>query len=592
MPLHANATITVITSESFTNASTTPNGFIYGYGQSSATTNPCLTAGSSSTPATSIPGCAAAAIDSVGSGALRLTNNQGNQAGFIINTMPHAAINGLQIEFDYFSWGGSAAGGGGGNADGLSFFFIDGSQSPTQAGGFGGSLGYAVHTPAAGLVGGFADVGFDEFGNYSNPTEGRVGGPGPEAPTVAIRGSASSNYAYVTGYQYNGSTAGTLPFQLSSPNATSRPTQPIHIRLTLSAASIFTVDIDNITPTCPCNAYVRYIQPTNLNSIAGQASFPTTFKYGFAASTGGSTNYHEVRNFSATTAPPDITITKTHAAAFPQNGTSAWTIGTQVTSLGGPAPDPITVTDTLPTGFTLNGSATGTSWSCSSTGTPPTVTCTYTPTGPGVAPGTQLPNITIPVNVPNQSNTQYINTATVSTTQIAKLSPTTAQDTVSTNTAVPLIQLFKRIVQIVRTYHNINYTAGTIVPTPDPTAAALATMKGTANYQPGFLPGDVVTYAIYFRNIGGLAASATAFSDVIPGQFNIASLVNSGTTNGGTNNLGFTCCSNPTVSIAGNYSLTNTDTINYAMATPLPIATPSGTAAPIQGYFSYSVSLP
>ena len=57
-------------------------------------------------------------------------------------------------------------------ADGISFFLIDGTATPTKAGGFGGSLGYAQNTspPAPtipGIVGGYLGVGLDEFGNYS-----------------------------------------------------------------------------------------------------------------------------------------------------------------------------------------------------------------------------------------------------------------------------------------------------------------------------------------------------------------------------------------------------------------------------------------
>ncbi len=64
----------------------------------------------------------------------------------------------------------------------------DGQATPI-AGGWGGSLGYAQHTAfgSVGMNGGYTAFGFDTYGNFSNPIEGRVGGPGfrPYSSTYA-----------------------------------------------------------------------------------------------------------------------------------------------------------------------------------------------------------------------------------------------------------------------------------------------------------------------------------------------------------------------------------------------------------------------
>ena len=138
-------------------------------------------------------------------------------------------------------------------------------------------------------------MGIDEFGNYSNPTEGRVGGPGYTANSVAVRGpgSGSTGYAYIAG-------SDTLKQSLDRTKVTKRPNQDsehyrrAQVRLEPSSSG-YTVA-----------AYVQFGQNTPLIEVVpptliGQNP-PATLKMGFAASTGGATNYHEVRDLSLSTA--------------------------------------------------------------------------------------------------------------------------------------------------------------------------------------------------------------------------------------------------------------------------------------------------
>lgn len=127
-------------------------------------------------------------IDPGGQGWLRLTNNSGDQTGFAYNDTSFDLSGGLLIQYDYVTWGGTGA-------DGYSVFLFDAGVNTFNIGAFGGSLGYAQKLPPAvptavpGISGGYVGIGVDEYGNFSNPTEGRYLGPGAYPNTVTVRGS-------------------------------------------------------------------------------------------------------------------------------------------------------------------------------------------------------------------------------------------------------------------------------------------------------------------------------------------------------------------------------------------------------------------
>lgn len=140
---------------------------------------------------------------SIISNRMRLTEAITNQATAVTyQRIFPAAGNLVTVEFDYYAWANLTGNG----ADGVSVIFSDATVTP-RTGGFGGSLGYAQRTDTnpdtPGFAGGWLGVGLDEWGNYSNATEGRQGGPGFRQQAVAIRGSESANYQYLVGTAAN-----------------------------------------------------------------------------------------------------------------------------------------------------------------------------------------------------------------------------------------------------------------------------------------------------------------------------------------------------------------------------------------------------
>ncbi len=386
----------VLIEETFANPTVTnPGSYTYGIGQTlpgePISDPPCLTAAPlvPAPPTTGtgvgIAGCrtdttnAGALPDPAGTGVLRLTSSKNDQGGFVLFNQNIPSNEGLIISFDFFIYNGNGA-------DGLSFFLIEGTASPQRAGAFGGSLGYAqknVPEDIPGLVGGYVGIGLDEFGNFSNPVEGRVGGRGFTPDSVAIRGSAGP---MATGYRYLTGT-GTLPGGIDNPNATFRAAAKRTARITLTPNNQISVDIDFGNGT-----FVNVIPPYDLNTAPGQADLPPTFKFGFAASTGDVRNIHEIQNLRITSFPPDLRITQTGSASFTIGKQGSYTLSVRNSPSTGSTSGLITVTDTLPPGFNFV-SVTGTNWNCSANGS--TVSCTYT--GIRLRPGEAAPSITIKV---------------------------------------------------------------------------------------------------------------------------------------------------------------------------------------------------
>lgn len=473
----------------------------------SLNTIPCLTAGDATTVTGSglLQSCGLG--ETSGTGVLRLTTAGQDQATFVFYNYAIPSSSGLDISFDFFSYGGNPFNNS--NGDGITFFLFDGATPNAAAapGSFGGSLGYAQKNPPGGLqdglVNGVLGVGFDEYGNLANDNEGRgsgsVGTPGNctaaglPAPandvvrdSVTVRGAGSGQ----SGYCFLGNSGSLAPGNPGSPNgidvpsATTRAPAQRTARILLNNG-LLTVSINGVP--------LPGLNNLNILSFPGQA-IPPTLKFGFASSTGNATNIHEIRNLtinSVTNAPgPDLAIAKTSVpASFAAGGTGEYNL--TVTNVGQNSTfGPVTVTDTLPPGFTLAPTQPGNpGWNCSAPAPGTVVTCVYTgdalstnpQTDPPLDPG-EVQTLRLRVNVPAALN-NYTNTATVATDGDA---------------------------------NPANNTASLVTPVTDIINATKAAALVDANNDGAANAGEAINYSINIANLSSSPTTNTVFSDPIP----------------------------------------------------------------------------
>lgn len=224
---------------------------------------------------------AAEGLDPPNEGWLRLTNDEGNQRGFAFINKSFPSTLGVQVELEYKMYrSGSEPG-----ADGFTIFLFDGEvgEEEFRIGGYGGSLGYNRGN-GEGLHGAYLGIGFDVYGNFTQED-------GLLKNRVVIRGSERTDYRQIAKAQ--------TPEAMDIKERTSRPSDDVFYRK---------VQV-RIEPT-PDNRYHVWVgwktKKTDasytklLEATINEKPFET-LKLGFAASTGGSVNYHEIRDVVATT---------------------------------------------------------------------------------------------------------------------------------------------------------------------------------------------------------------------------------------------------------------------------------------------------
>jgi len=225
------------------------------------------------------------------SGRLRLTSNANNvSTASALQRLFPAKGNFIQVEFDYYAYNGSGA-------DGIAVILSDATQTP-QPGGFGGSLGYAQLNDSSNKVNGFAGgwlgIAVDEYGNFSNPTEGRLGGSELIRDSVSIRGSGIG----LNGYRYLRGTERSLNPEVD--DASSRAASPGHrYRLTIDARIQGQVLVTVERKTGSSFEILPNLDRYNVMATGNsQAALPERFYLSLTGSTGGSSNIHEIDNLN------------------------------------------------------------------------------------------------------------------------------------------------------------------------------------------------------------------------------------------------------------------------------------------------------
>jgi gliding motility-associated-like protein len=234
---------------------------------------------------------AARGIDSPGNGWLRLTDDTGDQLGYVLAEGSYSSKLGLTVEFDFVVWTSTSST----PADGFSVFLFDGSVSDSdfRPGGKGGALGYLPRDPESGQSNSYIGIGIDEFGNYTNYVNN---GFHPNAITVC--GPSNEDYTFLASTFSNfenAKDAALINTSISfSELSHSRPSEnqyfrKVKIELIPSGFGSMTANVYlkiDIT-----GAFLHVLGPVNITSPV-----PDFLRIGFAGVTGGSTAVHEVRN--------------------------------------------------------------------------------------------------------------------------------------------------------------------------------------------------------------------------------------------------------------------------------------------------------
>jgi len=230
-------------------------------------------------------------------GRLRLTPGQTNIATAVTKDYEFASkYNMIVVEFSQYAYGGCGNGGGLGDygADGIVAVLYDSvvGASPTP-GAYGGSMGYAQGHGKGGFEGGWLGLGIDEYGNFANATEGRVGGLSGSLATNRNRAVVRGDGVGMSGYNFLKASDQLNPAVASKSSTVPYPGHKY--RMTADAR-----DPNKLLITLERDTGIGYQVIINTfdakDPIYSQTTTPDLVRLAFTAGTGGGCNNHEIDN--------------------------------------------------------------------------------------------------------------------------------------------------------------------------------------------------------------------------------------------------------------------------------------------------------
>ncbi|MEU3710573.1 DUF7507 domain-containing protein [Streptomyces catenulae] len=401
---HAQGAGVPLVNETFTGATADPE--FEGFG------NACLT-GAPSAPAPGpgthpLGGCPTNEVgpvppnDGAPHGYLNLTDAGHDRSAAALYNHALPANQGLVTTFDQWQYGNTTNP----PADGISFFLIDGAATLDAPGAFGGSLGYAQKLPnddpgqpfLPGVNRGYLGVGLDVLGNFFGDWEHRGNGctqrspagtgfhvPAPGANMVTLRGPGhgTEGYCFLDATTSNFSTTGpwpsTLPGQLHGPTTAMPPSATPAEAEALLEPSRRTVTVEvSPAPNPVVTVWIDFHDGNGTQEVLSTPApnpVPSTYKFGFAGSTGDFTDVHLIRNVTVhpAAALPELNLVKqvSEATEVPQPLTPGQQVPFEyvVTNSGNVTLNEVNVTDDHVPGITCPQTtlASGQSMTCTGT---------------------------------------------------------------------------------------------------------------------------------------------------------------------------------------------------------------------------------
>lgn len=299
---------------------------------------------------------------------IRLVDNNTNEITNMLNKTSFSSKDGFVADFDYRMTGGTQQFGVG---DGFSFYLTDGNADVSN-GGAGAGLAYATSNTvgkSSGVTDGVLGVGFDAYGNYGSSIDVdgnsnclRDGfGSNRNPNTVGIRGSGGQPGTSQCGeYPTIGGKVWSVPDDIPTSSNPVDPSQDAtstyrHVRITVvpngTSATVDVAMSDPVAKDQPYGAMTSILgAPVSLSGV----TLPSSLKLGFGASTGGATQFMDLRRITIS-AVADLGLADIAWNSTPQTDASnpGYLPGSPISfSLGawnaGPTAIPADTADALP----------------------------------------------------------------------------------------------------------------------------------------------------------------------------------------------------------------------------------------------------